>query len=80
MNYAIMIAAAFVLATIAVATMSPLDHLPQGAPQESVAAAPAPPDEDSSSDGSQYGSQNSSQDGSSPGYKGHWPANEAPPQ
>jgi hypothetical protein len=80
MNYAIMIAAAFILATIAVAAMSPFDHLPQRAPQESVAAAPTPPDEDSSSGGSQDVSQNGAQDGSSPGYKGNWPQGEAPSQ
>ena len=38
MNYAVMIAAAFILATIAVAALSPFDHLPQGAPQATAAA------------------------------------------
>ena len=40
MNYSIMIAAAFILATIAVAALSPFDHLPQGAPQQTAAAGP----------------------------------------
>ena len=75
MNYAVMIAAAFILATIAVATLSPFDHLPQGAPQETAAAAPPPPaDTSSSSDDS------SSDAGDSPSQgNGTWPPGEAPP-
>lgn len=75
MNYSIMIAAAFILATIAVATMSPFDHLPQGAP-DTVASAPASSDtaSDDSSDDS------SGMSGSNPGsnIRGHWEPGEAP--
>jgi hypothetical protein len=71
MNYTILIAAAFILATIAVAALSPFDHLPQGAPQQTAAAVPA--DDDSSTDDSSYG-------GSTSSVRGHWAAGEAPPQ
>jgi len=74
MNYSIMIAAAFILATIAVAAMSPFDHLPQGAPQQTAAAAPTSPEGDDSSDSLPSGSQ----DASAPSYRGHWQAGEAP--
>jgi hypothetical protein len=78
MNYAVMIAAAFILATIAVATLSPFHNLPQGAPQESVAAAPPSPDESSSPDDSSSTLPSSAQDGSSNNIK--WPPGEEPPQ
>jgi hypothetical protein len=73
MNYAIMIAAAFILATVAVAALSPFDHLPQGAPQQTAAAAPAgggSSDDDSASFGGSSGSN----------IRGHWAAGEAPPE
>ena len=76
MNYAVMIAAAFILATIAVAALSPFDHLPQGAPQETAAAAPPPPaDAGSSSDNS----SSSADEPSAPQGNGNWPPGEAPP-
>ena len=52
MNYTVMIAAAFILATIAIAALSPFDHLPHAAPQQTAAAAPA--DSRGSSDDSSY--------------------------
>jgi hypothetical protein len=74
MNYAVMIAAAFILATIAVATLSPFDHLPQGAPQKTAAAAPPPPADTGSS------SDDSSSSPSPAVNPSQWPPNEAPPQ
>jgi hypothetical protein len=74
MNYSIMIAAAFILATIAVATMSPFDHLPQGAPQETAANAPSDggsSDESSDDSGSSMGNSGSN-------IRGHWESGEAP--
>jgi len=76
MNYSIMIAAAFILATIAVATMSPFDHLPQGAPQETAANAPgdgASSDASSDDGGSSMGNASSN-------VRGHWEPGESPPQ
>jgi len=61
MNYAIWIAAVFILATIAVAVLSPFDRLPQPSPRETAVAAPAPSD-----DGSSYSDSPSSEDGSAP--------------
>jgi hypothetical protein len=77
MNYAVMIAAAFILATIAVAALSPFDHLPQGAPQATAAATPPPADQGSSSDDSSSSSSSSSPSDSVDPSK--WPPNEAPP-
>jgi hypothetical protein len=71
MNYSIMIAAAFILATVAVATLSPFDHLPQGAPQE--AAAPADGGDGSSDEDSASGGSSGSN------IRGHWAAGEEPP-
>lgn len=71
MNYTILIAAAFILATIAVAALSPFDHLPQGAPQQTAAAAPT--DDGNATDDSSYG-------GSTSSVRGHWATGEAPPQ
>ncbi len=75
MNHAIIIAAVFILATIAVAVLSPFDHLPQRSPRETAAAAQAPSD-----DGSSYADPPSNQDGSLPDNKTDWPAGEAPQQ
>jgi len=75
MNYSIMIAAAFILATIAIATMSPFDHLPQGAPPDTAASAPASSDaasDDSSDDSSSMGNNASSN------IRGHWEPGESP--
>ena len=72
MNYSIMIAAAFILATVAVATLSPFDHLPQGAPQE-AAAAPADGGGGSSDEDSASGGNSGSN------IRGHWAAGEEPP-
>jgi len=77
MNYSIMIAAAFILATIAVAALSPFDHLPQGAPQQTAAAAPA--DHGSSSDDSSYDDTSSYSGNSSSNVRGSWAPGEAPP-
>jgi hypothetical protein len=79
MNYSIMIAAAFILATVAVAALSPFDHLPQPPPQDTVAAAPTPAgDEDS--DDSSYDDDSSSGGGSVSNVRGHWESGEAPPR
>jgi len=67
-SYAIMIAAAFIIATVAVAALSPFDHLPQNAPQSTAAAAPA-----------DDGSNSSPATPSTPENKIQWPAGEAPP-
>jgi hypothetical protein len=77
MNYSIMIAAAFILATIAVAAMSPFDHLPQGAPQETAANAPS---DGASSDDSSLDESGSSMSNSGSNIRGHWEPGEAPPQ
>lgn len=71
MQYTILIAAAFILATIAVAALSPFDSLPDRAPQQQAKItppAPEPPgaavsDEGSSDDESE--SEASDDDGSS---------------
>jgi hypothetical protein len=44
MQYTILIAAAFLLATIAVATLSPFDSLPQRAPQREATITPPVPE------------------------------------
>ena len=49
MKHAIIIAAVFILATIAVAILSPFDHPPQRTLQEPAAVAQAPSDDDGSS-------------------------------
>jgi hypothetical protein len=72
MNYSIMIAAAFILATIAVAALSPFDHLPQGAPQQTAAAGPESSDDSSSDDESSDGDSGSN-------IRGSWPPGETPP-
>lgn len=77
MNYSIMIAAAFILATIAVATMSPFEHLPQSAPDT---AASAPASSDSASDDSSDDTSNMAGSNASSNIRGHWEAGEAPPQ
>jgi hypothetical protein len=77
MNYSIMIAAAFILATIAVAAMSPFDHLPQGAPKETAANAPS---DGGSSDDSSLDESGSSTGNSGSNIRGHWEPSEAPPQ
>jgi hypothetical protein len=76
MNYSIMIAAAFILATIAVATMSPFDHLPQGAPQETAASAPS---DGGSSDDASVDDGGSGTGNSGSNIRGHWEPGEAPP-
>lgn len=77
MNYSILIAAAFILATIAVATMSPFEHLPQGAPQETAADAPS----DSGSSGeSSVDDGDSDMGDSGANIRGHWEPGEAPSQ
>ena len=48
MKHAIIIAAVFILATIAVAVLSPFDHPPQRSLQKPAAAAQAPSDDGSS--------------------------------
>ena len=83
MNYAIMIAARFILATIAVATLSPFDNLPQATPQQTAAVAPESSDDgsagDSSSDDSSSG--DASYGGtSSSNIRGSWAPCEAPPR
>ena len=75
MNYTILIAAAFILATIAVAALSPFDHLPQGAPQQTAAAAPA---DDGGSSGDSEDDTSSFNSGSN--VRGHWAPNESPPE
>ena len=77
MNYSILIAAAFILATIAVATMSPFDHLPQGAPQETAANAPG---DQASSDDSSLGESGSDTGNSGSNIRGHWEPGESPSQ
>jgi hypothetical protein len=77
MNYTIMIAAAFILATIAVAVLSPFDHLPQRSPQETAAAAQS--DDGSSSDDSSYDDNSSYGGNSSSNIRGSWAPGEAPP-
>lgn len=79
MNYSIMIAAAFILATVAVAALSPFDHLPQGAPQDTVAAAPTPAGDEGSDDPS-YDDDSSSGGSSGSNIRGHWESGEAPPR
>jgi hypothetical protein len=80
MNYAVMIAAAFILATIAVAALSPFDHLPQGAPQATAAATPPPADQGSYSDDSSSSQSDSSSSSPSDSVDpSKWPPNEAPP-
>lgn len=78
MNYSIMIAAAFILATVAVAVLSPFDQLPQGAPQQTAAAAPASSD-DGSSDDSSYDDTSSYGGNSSSNIRGSRAPGEAPP-
>jgi hypothetical protein len=87
MNYAIMIAAVFILATIAVAVLSPFDHLPQRSPRETAAAAQVGDGSSSSeqpysdSDSRDDGSYNESHDDtSSDGREAHWPEGEEPPE
>ena len=77
MNYSIMIAAAFILATVAVAALSPFDHLPQGAPQQTAAAGPESSG-DGSSDDSSY-DDTSSYGTSGSNIKGSWAPGETPP-
>jgi hypothetical protein len=77
MNYTVMIAAAFILATIAVAALSPFDHLPKAAPQQTAAAAPA--DGGGSSDDTSYDDSSSSGGNSGSNVRGHWAPGEAPP-
>jgi hypothetical protein len=80
MNYSLMIAAAFILATIAIAALSPFDNLPQAAAPQQTAAAPASSD-DGSSDGASYDDGNSSSGyNSGSNMRGHWEPGEAPPQ
>jgi len=78
MNYTVMIAAAFILATIAVAALSPFDHLPKAAPQQTAAAAPA--DSGGSSDDSSYDDSSSYGGNSGSNVRGHWASGEAPPE
>ena len=61
MQYAALIAAAFIIATIAIATLSPFDDLPQRAPREAisqpaddVAAEDSTADADSDEGGSSF--------------------------
>jgi hypothetical protein len=59
MNYAIMIAAAFLIATIAIAALSPFEDLPRPAPQEATLTNEPPPppveyDEGAYDDSSDY--------------------------
>jgi len=75
MNYSLMIAAAFILATIAVAALSPFDHLPQAAPPQTAAAAPA---DDGGSSGDSEDDTSSFNSGSN--VRGHWAPNESPPE
>ncbi len=75
MNYTIIIAAVFILATIAVAVLSPFDRLPQRSSRETAAAAQAPSD-----DGGSYADSSSNQDGPPPDDKTDWPAGEAAPK
>ncbi len=77
MNYAIMIAAVFILATIAVAVLSPFDQLPQRSPRETVAAAQS--DDGSSSGDSSYDDNSSYGGNSSSNIRGSWAPGEAPP-
>jgi hypothetical protein len=77
MNYSIMIAAAFILATVAVAALSPFDHLPQGAPQQTAAAGPESSG-DGSSDDSSY-DDTSSYGTSGSNIRGSWAPGETPP-
>jgi hypothetical protein len=76
MNYAIMIAAAFILATVAIATLSPFDNLPQSAPEQTVAAnggdASDNPSHDDDNDSSSRGG------GGGSNIRGHWEAGEEP--
>jgi hypothetical protein len=75
-SYAVWIAAVFIIATVAVAALSPGDHLPQRAPQTTAAAAPPEEDSGNSSQGSSFPESLPENDGSNM----HWPPNEAPPQ
>jgi hypothetical protein len=79
MNYTVIIAAAFILATIAVATLSPFEHLPQGAPQQTAAAAPESSD-DSSADDSSYDDVSSYGGNAPSNIRGSWAPGEAPPR
>jgi hypothetical protein len=73
MQYTVLIAAAFILATIAVAALSPFDHLPERAPQQQQAKitppTPEPPgapiSEEGSSDDDESDSEASGEDASS---------------
>jgi hypothetical protein len=76
-SYAVLIAAAFIIATVAVAALSPFDHLPQRVPQTTAAAAPPEEDSGNSSQGSSSSPESlPDNDGSNM----HWPPNEAPPE
>ena len=77
MNYSIMIAAAFILATIAVAALSPFDHLPQGAPQQTAAAGPESSGDGSSDDPSYDDASSDGDSGSN--IRGSWAPGETPP-
>ncbi len=73
MQYTVLIAAAFILATIAVAALSPFDHLPDRAPQQQQAKitppTPEPPGApisvEGASDDDEPDSEASDEDGSS---------------
>jgi len=80
MNYSLMIAAAFILATLAVAALSPFENLPQAAPPQTAAAAPAPSNDGSSDESSYDDDSNSSHSYSGSNVRGHWEPNEAPPE
>ena len=77
MKHAIIIAAVFILATIAVAILSPFDHPPQRS-LEPAAAAQAPSD-DGSADEPSYDDSSSSGGNSSSNIGGSWNPGEAPP-
>jgi hypothetical protein len=66
MQYTILIAAAFILATIAVATLSPFDNLPHRAPQQEANIAPpadtAPATNDESSSEEVHGEESSGEE------------------
>lgn len=79
MQFAVMIAAAFIIATVAVAVLSPLDNLPQRARQhEQTATATAAPDESGAAEEATNDDAASDDDTSSDGDM-VWPAGEEPP-
>jgi hypothetical protein len=79
-SYAVWIAAAFIIATVAVAALSPGDHLPQGAPQTTAGTAPADQGSDSSNGWSWTSSSEPPRENDGSSNEIHWPPNEAPPQ